>query len=160
MASMCTFCDLFISTCLSLEVIFSHDLPWRFTLTLALGASNGYPSRINSLLAVAITSTSALFFQSPNKLLGQNLDSLAYQPSSRYDLPNCTFLNFNLDYFLGKTDTRRLRNMLIQARWDEMRQKMQVVKNAYIGRHYTQCAKLGERLLAEVQGEVSHTLTH
>ncbi|OAL07318.1 hypothetical protein IQ06DRAFT_198010, partial [Phaeosphaeriaceae sp. SRC1lsM3a] len=44
--------------------------------------------------------------------------------------------------------------MLIQARWDEMRQKMQVVKNAYISRHYTQCAKYGERLLAEVQGEI------
>jgi hypothetical protein len=46
--------------------------------------------------------------------------------------------------------------MLIQARWDEMRQKMQVVKNAYVSRHYAQCAKYGERLLAEVQGEVSH----
>jgi hypothetical protein len=44
--------------------------------------------------------------------------------------------------------------MLIQARWDEMRQKMQVVKNAYVSRHYAQCAKYGERLLAEVQGEV------
>jgi hypothetical protein len=32
---------------------------------------------------------------------------------------------------------------------------MQVVKNAYISRHYAQCAKYGERLLAEVQGEVS-----
>jgi hypothetical protein len=32
---------------------------------------------------------------------------------------------------------------------------MQVVKNAYVSRHYTQCAKFGERLLAEVQGEVS-----
>ncbi|EAT88417.2 hypothetical protein SNOG_04657 [Parastagonospora nodorum SN15] len=43
--------------------------------------------------------------------------------------------------------------MLIQARWDELRQKMQVVKNAYVSRHYSQCAKYGERLLAEVQGE-------
>ncbi|KAH7408343.1 hypothetical protein DE146DRAFT_371406 [Phaeosphaeria sp. MPI-PUGE-AT-0046c] len=44
--------------------------------------------------------------------------------------------------------------MLIQARWDEMRQKMQVVKDAYISRHYSQCAKYGERLLAQVQGEI------
>ncbi|KAH3968786.1 hypothetical protein HBI56_125880 [Parastagonospora nodorum] len=44
--------------------------------------------------------------------------------------------------------------MLIQARWDELRQKMQVVKNAYVSRHYSQCAKYGERLLAEVQGEI------
>lgn len=47
--------------------------------------------------------------------------------------------------------------MLIQARWDEMRQKMQFVKTSYMSRHYTQCAKYGERLLAEVQGEVSIT---
>jgi signal transduction protein with GAF and PtsI domain len=44
--------------------------------------------------------------------------------------------------------------MLIQARWDEMREKMQVIKDAYVRRHYTQCAKYGERLLAEVKGEV------
>lgn len=75
--------------------------------------------------------------------------------TTSHNLPNCTFLNFNLDRFLSGKNTRRLRKMLIQARWDEMRQKMQVVKNAYISRHYTQCAKYGERLLAEVQGEVS-----
>jgi hypothetical protein len=44
--------------------------------------------------------------------------------------------------------------MLIQARWDEMREKMQVIKDAYVSRHYIQCAKYGERLLAEVKGEV------
>jgi hypothetical protein len=70
-------------------------------------------------------------------------------------LPDCTFLNFNLDCFLSGNNFQRLRKMLIQARWDEMRQKMQVVKNAYVSRHYTQCAKYGERLLVEVQGEVS-----
>jgi hypothetical protein len=72
-----------------------------------------------------------------------------------HNLPNCTFLNFNLDGFLTGSNTRRLRKMLIQARWDEMRQKLQVVKSAYVSRHYAQCAKYGERLLAEVQGEVS-----
>ncbi|KAL5121314.1 hypothetical protein ACEQ8H_000782 [Pleosporales sp. CAS-2024a] len=44
--------------------------------------------------------------------------------------------------------------MLLEARWKEMRQKMQVIKDAYVSRHYTQCAKYGERLLAEVQGEI------
>ncbi|KAH8725290.1 hypothetical protein GQ44DRAFT_759664 [Phaeosphaeriaceae sp. PMI808] len=44
--------------------------------------------------------------------------------------------------------------MLVQARWDEMREKMQVVKNAYTSRHYTQCAKYGEQLLAEMRGEI------
>jgi hypothetical protein len=47
--------------------------------------------------------------------------------------------------------------MLIQARWDEMRAKMHTVKDVYVSRHYTQCAKDGERMLAEVQGEVSAT---
>jgi hypothetical protein len=45
--------------------------------------------------------------------------------------------------------------MLIQARWEEMREKMQFVKNAYVSRHYTQCANYGKTLLAEVKGEVS-----
>ncbi|KAH7076421.1 hypothetical protein BKA63DRAFT_532596 [Paraphoma chrysanthemicola] len=44
--------------------------------------------------------------------------------------------------------------MLIQARWDELRQKMQVIKDLYMSRHYTQCAKYGERLLAEVKAEI------
>lgn len=45
--------------------------------------------------------------------------------------------------------------MLAQASWDETREKMQVIKNAYVSRHYTQCAKYGERMLAEVKGDVS-----
>lgn len=45
--------------------------------------------------------------------------------------------------------------MLAQANWDEMREKMQVIKNAYASRHYTQCAKYGERMLADVKSEAS-----
>ncbi|KAF2025225.1 hypothetical protein EK21DRAFT_76931 [Setomelanomma holmii] len=44
--------------------------------------------------------------------------------------------------------------MLIEARWDEWRQKMQAVKEMYMSRHYTQCIKFGERLLAEVKIEI------
>ena len=43
-------------------------------------------------------------------------------------------------------------NMLFQAK-----EKMQVVKDLYHSRHYAQCAKLGERLIAEAQPEVSTT---
>lgn len=39
----------------------------------------------------------------------------------------------------------------------ELRQKMQALKNLYISRHYTQCAKFGERLLADVDSTVSET---
>lgn len=109
-------------------------------------------------LQPTIPPTSLLFFWQVNTVV--TLDSsfntnFASHSKSPHNLPNCTFLNFNLDCFLTGNNTRRLRKMLIQARWDEMRQKMQVVKNAYVSRHYTQCAKYGERLLAEVQGEVS-----
>ncbi len=40
--------------------------------------------------------------------------------------------------------------MLFQAN-----EKMQVVKELYHSRHYAQCAKLGERLIAEAGPEVS-----
>jgi len=45
--------------------------------------------------------------------------------------------------------------MLAQAQWDDMTAKMQKIKNTYTIRHYTQCAREGERLLAHVQSDVS-----
>ncbi|KAL6704750.1 hypothetical protein ACN47E_007671 [Coniothyrium glycines] len=44
--------------------------------------------------------------------------------------------------------------MIMEARYQELREKMQVIKDLYKSRHYTQCAKYGERLLGEVQSEI------
>jgi hypothetical protein len=44
--------------------------------------------------------------------------------------------------------------MPMQPRWAELRAKMQVIKDAYASRHYTQCAKYGEQMLAQLKGEV------
>jgi hypothetical protein len=45
--------------------------------------------------------------------------------------------------------------MSTQTQSDDMREKMQMIKTAYGSRHYTQCAKHGERMLADVKGDVS-----
>lgn len=45
-----------------------------------------------------------------------------------------------------------------QARNCEMKHRMQALKDLYLSRHYTRCAKSGERLLGEVDSSVSkHT---
>jgi hypothetical protein len=44
--------------------------------------------------------------------------------------------------------------MLAQATHDTLKEKMQVLKDLYSSRHYTQCAKFGERLLDEANDEV------
>jgi hypothetical protein len=48
----------------------------------------------------------------------------------------------------------RLSRMLAQATHDASKEKMQVLKELYTSRHYTQCAKFGERLLDEANNEV------
>jgi hypothetical protein len=37
---------------------------------------------------------------------------------------------------------------------------MQVIKDAYVSRHYTQCAKYAEQMLAQVKGEVRSIPSH
>ncbi|KAF1840419.1 uncharacterized protein K460DRAFT_323047 [Cucurbitaria berberidis CBS 394.84] len=44
--------------------------------------------------------------------------------------------------------------MIIEARYNEMKEKMQVIKDLYLSRHYTQCAMFSERLLSEVHDEI------
>jgi hypothetical protein len=139
-------------TSINIQARFAHARP-----SALLPATNGYHNRVISRTIGYLINP---FF---NKRTIVTLDPLFTSSSgphpASHNLPDCTFLNFNLDCFLTGDNFQRLRKMLIQARWDEMRQKMQVVKNAYISRHYTQCAKYGERLLVEVQGEVSATFT-
>lgn len=75
--------------------------------------------------------------------------SHSLQPFSR-----CAFLNFDLDCLSTKDNFKRLSNMLAKARHDEIKEKMQALKDLYTSRHYTQCAKFGERLLSEVDIKV------
>jgi hypothetical protein len=49
--------------------------------------------------------------------------------------------------------------MSASAQYNELREKMAVVKNLYCSRHYTQCAKLGDLLLREAHDEVRRTAT-
>lgn len=47
--------------------------------------------------------------------------------------------------------------MITEARYNEMKEKMQVIKDLYRSRHYTQCTQFSERLLREAHVEVSAT---
>jgi hypothetical protein len=77
------------------------------------------------------------------------------RPTSRLQLfSHCTFLNFDLDSLSTSDNFKRLSKMLAQATHDELKEKMQVLKELYTSRHYTQCAKFSERLLNETNDEV------
>jgi hypothetical protein len=59
-----------------------------------------------------------------------------------------------LDSLSANDNFRRLSKMLAQATYDEMKEKLQVLNDLYTSRHYTQCAKFGERLLDETNDKV------
>lgn len=76
------------------------------------------------------------------------------RPTSQHILL-CAFLNFNLDCLSTTDNFRRLSHMIMEARYNEMKEKTQISKALYQSRHYTQCAKFNERLLSKVHNEVS-----
>jgi hypothetical protein len=77
------------------------------------------------------------------------------RPTSHSQLfAHCTFLSFDLDYLSTIDNFKRLSKMLAQATHDALKEKMQVLKDLYTSRHYTQCTKFGERLLDEANDEV------
>jgi hypothetical protein len=75
------------------------------------------------------------------------------EPSQQH-FSHCAFLNFDLDQLSTTNNFKRLSNMLAQARTNTLKEKMQVLKDLYASRRYTQCANLGEHLLSEVDSRV------
>jgi hypothetical protein len=101
----------------------------------------------------------ALFLHFDEATLCFGSSSTPLEASSRPSLhallfPHCTFPNFNLICLSADGNPKRLSSMFAQARYDERKENMLSVKNLYVSRHYTQCAKLGERLLSEADNEV------
>lgn len=45
--------------------------------------------------------------------------------------------------------------MIIEAQYNEMREKLQFIRDLYRSGHYSQCAKFSERLLGEAHSGVS-----
>jgi hypothetical protein len=127
-----------------LQRVFSHQLNVLNDLTLKLASLF---SKNSATAAVCQSSNSALSF-----LTARPASS---RPTSQPQFfSHCTFLNFNLDCLSTSDNFKRLSKMFAQATHDELKEKMQVLKELYTSRHYTQCAKFGERLLNETNDEV------
>lgn len=129
-------------------------LIWLFS---ALARPSRQPPRSRLHLLISCASFHLLFLSLP-PLLGL-IPATAPPLTTTFPTPTWSLLlQPTTDKKIPKYKKTYLRKMVGQTKNCEMKQKMQVLKDLYLSRHYTRCAKSGERLLGEVDSSVSkHT---
>lgn len=131
-------------------------IPCLIRLFSALARPSRQPLEVGFTLLISCASFHLLFLSLP-RLLG-------LIPATAPPLTT-TFPTSTWSPLLQPTTTKKnpkkntySRKMVGQTKNREMKQKMQALKDLYFSRHYTRCARSGERLLGEVDSSVSkHT---